>query len=90
MSEHIVHEIEGFDKVTEWLVEEVDVTHLSPEALCALSGAPDMESDGGWPLDADAIARFESALGIKFDKTKNDYFLSSYDLAHPASGSTVD
>ena len=89
MTSKIVYVIEGFDKTTEWLAEEIDVTHVPLEELLSLSGAPHMDY-GKWPLDVEAIGRFEAALGIKLDETKNDYFLSTYDLGHPASGSSDD
>ena len=91
MTSKIVYVIEGFDKTTEWRVERVDVTHVPLEELAALSGAADIvESDGSWPLDEQAVRRFEAALGIKLDDSKNDYFLTPYDLGHPASGSSED
>ncbi|MEU4351845.1 hypothetical protein [Streptomyces sp. NPDC023838] len=67
-----------FDKNTEKLLGEIDVSHLSGTFLASLFGIPLSEFVDSYPIGEREAAALSELSGVGFDLQGVDYFLDPY------------
>lgn len=77
--------IEGFDKVTHFLVERIDVSDsMSESEIISALGGPENVRFAAWPVTPELIKVVEAKTGLRPNLASCDYF-AEYQIDLPSS-----
>lgn len=68
--------VEGYDKITELIAEDVDVTEIGFETAAEILGVEVDDLVNGHPLNDEQLSAIGRLVNMKLDPASQDYFLA--------------